>query len=235
MPNMEQGAKVKRHEDLRSDFQKLIGDLKKEIGFLPDHAGLQAIADQDPESSLRPCLDGRKWMAEALKYSRKHKALSRAFSELPAERKLELVQRSFTLLDLRLSTGSRKKYLSIDLDKFGEGLDAARYLGLFEREYLDDCFGDLEKYWSRLEDNRERLSYNLVSRLYCSAVIDAVEKLLDFPIRQQADEISDTLLQLYELARNNGDLRTMSDLAAIGRAIGDRLPRLNLGKPIECA
>ena len=143
--------------------------------------------------------------------------------------------RSFTLLDLRLSTGSRKKHISIDLDKFSEGLEVARYLGLFEREYLDDCFGDLEKYWSRLEDNRERLSYNLVSRLYCSAVIDAVEKLLDFPIRQQADEISDTLLQLYELARNNGDLRTMSDLAAIGRAIGDRLPRLNLGKPIECA
>ncbi|MYB75542.1 MAG: hypothetical protein F4X83_00260 [Chloroflexi bacterium] len=232
LPNIERGAKVKRHEDLRADFQALLGTLEERIGFLPDHAALQALADQDPDS-LKPII-GDNWHSEALRYSRTHRTLSQAFSELPEDIKLNLVPRDCRLLDLRSSTGFNKNYLSIDLDRLNEGLAADRRLEAFERDGLGDCFWDLEKYWSLLEDDQELVGRNSVHRLYFRAVVDAVKKLLDFPVRQQVNEVSDTLLQLYELARGNGDLRTMSDLAAIVQAVGDKLPHLNFGRVKPC-
>ncbi len=119
-PSAEQGAKVKFHEKLRTDLQKAGNSFRQEIGFLPDLVDLQTFAGPySKDCTLEGRLNWhRAWVWDYLEI---YKNLSKTFTELPEEVRLELVPRTLTFIDIRASNTSHETRRTIDLDKFAQG------------------------------------------------------------------------------------------------------------------
>lgn len=232
-PNAEQGAKVQFHEKLRTDLQKAGDAFRQKIGFLPDLVDLQIFAGPySKDCTLEGYLSWhRAWVWEYLEI---YKNLSKTFTELPEEVRLELVPRTLNFLDIRASNASRETRRTIDLDKFAQGAKTDQSLKRLEGGYLADLQIDLGKYWESLEEyDDEDVGRAFKNRCYYLASANMLKGLLEPALRQQIEEVANVLRAAHECARDNGDQRTLLDLAELGRMLADELPHLNISPPLR--
>ena len=232
-PNAEQGAKVKLHEKLQTDLQEAGDALRQEIGFLPDLADLQIFAGPYGKNSA---LEGRlNWHRTWVwNYLEIHKNLSQAFTELPEEIQLEFLPRRLAFLDIRASNSAHETRRTIDLDKFAQGAKAAQSLEQLEGVYPADRRMDLAKYWASLEKYDDQdVGQAFKSRCYYLASANMLRGLLEPALRQQIEEVANVLRIAHECARDNGDQRTLADLAELGRMLAAELPHLNINPPVR--
>ena len=223
---MGQEAKLKLHEKLRTNLQEVGDVLKQEIGFVADLADLQASAGPySKDSALAERLNWHR--TQVWKYLEVHKKLSQTFAELPEEIQLNLVPRALAFWDIRASNAMRKTRRLVDLDQFAHGVKATQSLQRLEKVDPENRRMDLEGYWESLgEYDDSEVGQAFKNRCYSLATMDMLRGLLESPLRQQSEEVTNVLRAAHECARDNGDQHTLADLARLGRLLADELPYL---------